>query len=97
MLATRKTSKKYSFSILSLEEEVKVTCVGMDTNTSNQNQQADISPDDHLFTHVPAGALRQPIGEIQLLIGQDYGELLTVGGLGMNQVGGLHVMTDCPP
>ena len=72
----------------------KVHCLslmGMDKITSNPGR-VDVREAYELFPHVPSGALDRPVGEVGLLIGQDYPWLLPTGGADENCKGGLRVM-----
>ena len=73
-------------------EIVMLSCLGLDRITSNTSEGVNIDEAYRLFPHVPRGALDRPVGEVDILIGQNYASLLASGGEGHNVVGDLRAM-----
>ena len=69
--------------------------MGLNKIAENTSEQVDMSPAYGLFPHIPQGALDRPVGKVQLLIGQDNADLLSIGGYGRNRINKLRVM-ECP-
>ena len=84
--------KMYKLDILANDgQKITLTCMEVEQITSKQRYR-DVSEAYKLFPHVPPRALEVAIGEVDLMIGQDYAALLTTGGEGLNIVDNLRAM-----
>ena len=72
-------------------QKITMTCMEVEQITSKQEFR-DVSEAYKLFPHVPPQALEVAVGEVDLMIGQDYAALLTTGGEGLNIVENLRAM-----
>ena len=83
----------YEVSIPTIDGQViKVSCIGVDTITTNPARDEDLGVAYNLFPHVPKGALKRPTEEVSILIGQNAASLLAIGGDGNNICGNLRVL-----
>ena len=80
----------YCITVMLSEVPRKIFMLGMDTITSVPGDY-DISIAYELFPHIERGLLDKPGGEVDIIIGQDNGDLLPSGGQGVNEVGLLRV------
>lgn len=69
----------------------KVGLFGMD-KLMLQVEPVDVTPAYEMFPFVPAGALDRPVGEVNIMLGQQVAHLLPPGGDGENCQGSLRVM-----
>ena len=84
---------KYTIPLERIDgSEIVVKAHGMPTITRNATGDVCVDAAYDLFPHIPRNALERPKGNIQLLIGQDYAQLLACGGMGENIVDGLRAM-----
>ena len=66
--------------------------LGLEKITSSA-PPVDVSPAYALFPHIPKGSLDRPEGEVGILLGLDQVDLHAGGGMGIDQVGTLRVLT----
>ena len=57
-----------------------VTCLGMEAICKNTSEEVDVSAAYSIFPDIPEGALDRPIGDVDLLLGQNCASLLAYGG-----------------
>ena len=74
-----------------LGKKIEIICIEVERITSEMKHR-DVSEAYSLFPHIPAGALEAAVGEVDIMIGQDYSALLASGGEGLNVVDNLRAM-----
>ena len=74
-----------------LGKKLEIICIEVERITSKMKHR-DVGEAYSLFPHIPAGALEVAVGEVDIMIGQDYSALLASGGEGLNVVGNLRAM-----